>query len=232
MILNYEAKENKMIDVSAGDIYSLRSYLIGAKKLEKYEDLRLSMTEYTPKGSIKKKCCIPAKRMEQFRLEKRKELFEDFVDNKYFDAELVDKILSFDNVFFSINLHLSLSDICDEAFYDGRVAYVYNQLVVELGAEESEAKEVVDEQLQLVDKMDYKERGYCRYCEKPTKETIAVIDEIYEKAKLVMNYLLKRNADREMIKLAIADRNLDKSYCIIEKNQNVSAEDFIKELGV
>lgn len=520
MILNYEAKENKMIDVFVGDMDGLRSYLVSAKSVKaEYEDLRFSMTESTPKGSVAKERCIPAKRIEEFHREQRKELFEDFINNKYFDAPLVDKMLSFDNEFCNMNLHLSLSDICDENFYEGRLAYVYNQLVIDLGAEEHEAKEVVGNQLQLVeklvnyakdgytlrfwcsynnedlcslyylmhllrdiecsilllnlpqrirkpngrfvnklrkwsqlyreqigfaisqsnphfitaeekekyaqiwdrlkeenakiritdgdeirsvpidyyfglierncpkdnpfkltrllnsiykneknrnldhfpyyfwstqfsimmdrgilrkvkdvkndcwgyncwveyvgeqpttvsgitweqydyidrrlteigcepmtlvdaicddnfeksyqvlmenpnitkeeflsvmgieedsfddsdhnlriykytycekcgqlvDKMDYRERGYCRYCENPFEETFDVISEIYEKAKFVMNYLLKLDVDGEFIKLAIADRNLDKSYRIIENNQNISVTEFIKEFGL
>ena len=162
MILNYEAKENKMIDVFVGDMDGLRSYLVSAKSVKaEYEDLRFSMTESTPKGSVEKDCCIPAKRIEEFHREQRKALFENFIDNKYFDAPLVDKMLSFDNEFCSMNLHLSLSDICDENFYEGRLAYVYNQLVIDLGAEEHEAKEVVDYQLQLVEKIvNYAKDGY------------------------------------------------------------------------
>lgn len=80
--------------------------------------------------------------------------------------------------------------------------------------------------------MDYKERKYCRYCENPSEETFAIIDEIYERAKYVMNYLLSLNVDGEVIKLAIADRNLDKSYQIIKDNPNINAEEFIEELGI
>ena len=82
---------------------------------------------------------------------------------------------------------------------------------------------------QLVDKMDYRERNYCRYCENPTEETFDEIGKIYEKAKSVMNYLLVLNVDKKIIELAIADRNLDSSYQIIKDNPNINAEVFIKE---
>ena len=79
MILNYEAKEHKMIDVFVRDMDGLRSYLVSAKSVKaEYEDLRFSITESTPKGSVEKECCIPAKRVEEFHREQRKELFEDF----------------------------------------------------------------------------------------------------------------------------------------------------------
>ena len=59
-----------------------------------------------------------------------------------------------------------------------------------------------------------------------------ITPEIYERAKYVMNYLLSLNVDGEVIKLAIADRNLDKSYQIIKDNPNINVEEFIKELGI
>lgn len=161
-VLDYQCKDNKMIDIFENVIEGLSTYLVCAKKVKKeLKDMRFSMTEYTPKGTIEKECCIRAKKIEEVRREFRKEFFEDFIDNKYFDAQLVDKMLSFDNEFCRMNLHLSLSDICDENFYNGRLAYVYNQLVIELEAEEIEAKKVVDYQLQLVEKIvNYAKAGY------------------------------------------------------------------------
>ena len=85
---------------------------------------------------------------------------------------------------------------------------------------------------QLVDKMDYKERKYCRYCENPTEETFEKIEQIYENAKFVMNYLLSINAQGNIIKLAIADRNLDKSLKIIKNNESISEEEFVNQLGI
>lgn len=161
-ILDYQSKENKMIDIFVGDMDSLRTYLVGTKKVkEKYEDLRFTMTEYTPKGSKEVEKFIPADKIAEMRRLNRAERFDKFVENKHFDAQLVDKMLSFNNEFCTLNLHLALSDISDENFYDGRLAYVYNQMVIYLGAEESEAKEIVDYQLQLVEKIiDFAKNGY------------------------------------------------------------------------
>ena len=459
-IFDYETKENKIIDVIAGNKQSLRAYLFEAKRAkEKYEDLRFSMTEYTSEGGKETECVMSAENILLLRQESRKELFENFKDNKYFDSRLVDKMLSFDNEFCVMDLNLALSDISDEKFYDGRLAYVHNQIVIYLGGEESEAKEIVDNQLklvdkiveyakngytlrfwcsrnnedicslyylmnrlrgiecpillldlprrirkpngrfidnlrswgqlgreqigfaisqcnpriitaeekekyaqrwdrlkeenskiritcgngiksvpidyyfriiericpkdkpfkltsllrlinkeekrrslddfpyyfwttqfyimidrgilrkvkeidndfwgyncwvefptvmdkeedafdisdhnlrkykytycskcgQLVDKTDYGERKYCRYCENPSKDTFTVIGKIYEKAKYVMNYLLNINVAEDIIKLAIADKNLDKSYQVIINNEKINAEDFIKEAGI
>lgn len=161
-LFNYNCKENMIIDIFADEKNSLRTFLNGAKRVkEKYEDLRFSMTEHTPEGSKRVEKFIPADKIAELRREKREALFDKFIDNKYFDAPLVDKILSFDNEFCVMNLNLALSDISDEKFYDGRLAYVHNQIVVYLGGEESEAKEIVDNQLKLVDKIiDYAKKGY------------------------------------------------------------------------
>ena len=169
-VLDYQSKENKMIDIFAGDMDVLRSYLSGTKRVkESYEDLHFTMTEHTPEGSKRVEKAIPGDKIAELRRENRTERFDKFVDNKYFDAQIVDKMLMFDNEFCSLNLHLALSDISDETFYDGRLAYVYNQMVVYLGAEESEAKEIVNYQLQLVNKIinlakeGYTLRFWCSY---------------------------------------------------------------------
>ncbi|MBO5525930.1 MAG: DUF1835 domain-containing protein [Clostridia bacterium] len=159
-LLDYQCKENKMIDIFAGDMDVLRSYLVLTKR-EKYEDLRFSMTEYAPEGSKRVEIFIPSHKIAKMGREKREELFDKFIDNKYFDALLVDKMLSFDHEICVMDLDLALSDIADDQFYDGRLAYVHNQIVVYLGGEESEAKEIVDNQLQSVEKIiDYAKNGY------------------------------------------------------------------------
>ena len=163
MILDYESKENKMIDIFVGDRESsLKSYLFGAKRIkEKYEDLHSSMAESPPQGGINKKCFISAEKIEELHCKKRRALFENFIDNKYFDAPLVEKMLSFENAACVIDLRLALGDISDANFYEGRLAYVYNQMVIELGAEESEARRVVDCQLEEFGEIiNYAQRGY------------------------------------------------------------------------
>ena len=47
-----------------------------------------------------------------------------------------------------------------------------------------------------------------------------------------MNYLLSINAQGNIIKLAIADRNLDKSLKIIKNNESISEEEFVNQLGI
>ena len=160
-LLNCECKDNKIIDIFANYVNSLRSFLHAKTVKEKYEDLRFTMTEHTPEGSKRVEKLIPADKIKELSRERREALFDKFIDNKYFDAPLVDKILSFDNEFCDINLNLALSDIADEKFYDGRLAYVHNQIVIYSGGKESEAKEIVDNQLQLVDRIiDYAKNGY------------------------------------------------------------------------
>lgn len=160
--LDYRCKDNTMIDIFVGDIDVVRSYLCLTKRVkEEYEEFRFSMTEYTLEGSKKTESIIPDDKIAEMMREKRKALFDKFVSNKYFDAPLVDKLLSFDNEFCVMNLNLALSDISDENFYDGRLAYVHNQIVVYLGGEEREAKEIVDNQLKVVDKIiNYAKNGY------------------------------------------------------------------------
>ena len=117
----------------------VHAYLVWAKLgRKKYKDLRLAEFD---------------EQQEQFHKESRKRLFEEFINNKYFDAPLVEKMLSFERKSRIMDLHLSLSDISDEGFYDGRLAYVYNQLVLFLGAEEKEAERVVQGNLQVVDEI-------------------------------------------------------------------------------
>ncbi len=161
-LLNYKCKENMIIDIFADEKNSLRTFLNGAKRVkEKYEDLRFTMTEHTPEGSKRVEGHIPADKIAEMSRQNRAERFDKFVDNKYFDAQMVDKMLNFENKFCVMNLNLALSDISDEKFYDGRLAYVHNQIVVYLGGEESEAKEIVDNRLKLVDKIiDYAKNGY------------------------------------------------------------------------
>ena len=84
---------------------------------------------------------------------------------------------------------------------------------------------------QLVDKTDYAERKYCRYCQNPSDQTFDEIEKIYEKAKYVMNCLLSIGLADEKIKTAIADKNLDKSYTILKNNQDISAEQFVIEFN-
>ena len=163
MILDYESKENKMIDIFVEDRESsLKSYLFGAKRVkETYEALSFSVTRYTPYESKNVKQIIPADIVKKIRCEQREKLFESFVGNKYFDAPLVEKMLSFENETCVMNLRLALGDISDAGFYEGRLAYVYNQMVIELGEEESEARRIVECQLEELEKIvNYAKRGY------------------------------------------------------------------------
>ena len=94
-LLNCKCKDNKIIDIFANDNNSLRSFLAAKTVEEKYEDLRFTMTEHTPKGSRIIEKVIPADKIKELSRERRENLFNKFIDNKYFDAPLVDKILSF-----------------------------------------------------------------------------------------------------------------------------------------
>lgn len=161
-ILEHCAKENKVIDIFVDDKGEWTSYLSRAKKVEEQQDdLCFSMTQYTPQGSEEVKVVIPSEKIRERRIRQRQELFEQFMGNKFFDEQLVEKMLSFDKESCVINLNLSLSNIADEGFYEGRLAYVYNQIVIDLKGSESEAKKSVDNALKMVDEIvDYAKNGY------------------------------------------------------------------------